>query len=142
MRPHCSVLFWLRYTIDSIEMIAPDFFIVVGLSALLLHEMDAIQQQEWRFFFIWTGMSDRAAYRWFIVAHLPLIAGLLMGLHIIPVQHGLAIFLLLHAVAHTLLRHHPLINFNNVFSRIWIYGGAVAGALFLFQSLLNGSLSP
>ncbi len=118
-------------------MTTADFLILVGLSAFILHELDAVQQQEWRFFLGWMGMNDTAAYRWFVAAHLPLVFGLLAGLHMSVVQQGLAVFLILHAVAHTLLRHHPLIHFNTIFSRSWIYGGAAAGALFLLNSLLS-----
>jgi hypothetical protein len=118
-------------------MTVADFFTILGLSALLLHELDAIQQQEWRFFFGWTGMSDTTAYRWFVAAHLPLILGLLAGLGLPVVQYGLAIFLILHAGAHTLLRNHPLIQFNGLFSRLWIYGGAVAGAVFLLNAMFK-----
>jgi hypothetical protein len=92
--------------------------IIPGLSMLLLHELGAIQQQEWRFFPSWTGMSNSAAYRLFAAAHLPLIAGLLATLHLPAVQIGLALFVIGHAVAHALLRHHPHIRFSSTFSRL------------------------
>lgn len=118
-------------------MATADFLTIIGFSVLLLHELDAIQQQEWRFFFSWTGMSDTTAYRLFVAAHLPLILGLLAGMGQPIVQYGLAIFLILHAGAHTLLREHPLLRFNSLFSRLWIYGGAAAGALFLLNAMFS-----
>lgn len=118
-------------------MTAADWTFMVGLSLFVLHELDAVQQQEWRFFFSWTGMSDTAAYRWFVAAHLPLMLGLLVSLSVPAVQYGLAGFLIFHAILHTLMRNHPLIHFNSLFSRVWIYGGALFGILFLLMAISN-----
>ena len=109
-----------------------DLFFLSGLSALLIHELEAIQQEEWRFFLGWTGMSDENAYRIFTAAHFPLLVWILASSSDRPFQIGMDIFLILHAVAHTVLRNHPLIRFNTRFSQFWIYGGTVAAIAHLF----------
>jgi hypothetical protein len=106
---------------------------MTGLAALLLHELDAIQQEEWRFFLGWTGMSDETAYRIFVAAHLPLFVAILLLLNDPGFRLAMAAFLVLHAVVHFALRRHPLIRFNDGFSRLWIYGGAALGLAYLAQ---------
>ncbi|MDX2163421.1 MAG: DUF6713 family protein [bacterium] len=106
-------------------------FLLTGLAALINHELDAIQQQEWRFFLGWTGLSDASAYRLFTAAHLPLMVGILAALPDARFQIGFDAFLILHAVAHFALRRHPAIHFNTGFSRLWIYGGAALGLVHL-----------
>lgn len=105
-----------------------------GVAFLLLHELDAIERQEWRFFFGWTGLGDQNAYRLFTAAHLPLFGLILASLPDTRFQVGMDIFLVLHALAHYLLRNHRLIRFNNRFSQVWIYGGAALGIIHLLLS--------
>ena len=100
-------------------------FLVIG------HEMDAIQQHEWRFFFAKTGMSDQASYRLFTALHIPLFVLIIWNLQSVSFQIGFDLFLVLHAGVHWLLRNHPLISFNSWFSRLWIFGGAFLGLLHL-----------
>lgn len=109
-----------------------DILFLSGVCALIIHELDAIQQGEWRFFLGWTGMSDQTAYRLFTAAHFPLLIWILTSLSARPFQIGMDIFLVAHALAHTILRNHPLIRFNTRFSQLWIYGGALAGLAHLF----------
>jgi hypothetical protein len=104
---------------------------LVGVGALMLHELDAIRQQEWRFFFGWTGMDDASAYRLFTAVHLPLFVLIMALLPDARFQIGLDVFLILHALAHFILRNHPAIQFNNPFSRLWIYGGALVAIVHL-----------
>lgn len=106
---------------------------LIGLACLFLHELDAIQQQEWRFFLSWTGLNDTQAYRVFVTAHLPLFMLIIAYAGQRGFQMGMDVFLLAHALVHTLLRNHPHIQFNSAFSRLWIYGGAVFGALHLIE---------
>lgn len=108
-----------------------DLLFLAGLACLLAHELDAIQQQEWRFFFARIPISDRAAYQWFTGLHVPLLVFILWNLPSPSFQIGLDVFLMIHAVLHGLLRNHPLIRFNSGFSRLWIFGGALIGAVHL-----------
>lgn len=109
-----------------------DLLFLSGLCALIIHELDAIQQEEWRFFFGWTDMSDQTAYRIFAAAHFPLLIWILASYPARSFQIGMDLFLIAHAIVHTLLRNHPLIHFNTRFSQVWIYGGAVFAIAHLF----------
>jgi hypothetical protein len=112
-------------------MTLADFIFLTALSFLLLHELDAIQQHEWRFFFARIPISDEIAYRIFTAAHLPLFIFILWYAKVSAFQTGMDIFLIIHAGLHWFLRHHPKITFNNGFSRLWIFGGSVFGTLHL-----------
>lgn len=118
-------------------MMMADLLFLLGIAMLMIHELDAIQQQEWRFFLSWTGMDDQRAYQLFTAAHLPLFVLIMAHVTTPGVQFALDLFLIVHALVHTLLRHHLHIRFNNGFSRLWIYGGAGIG----FVHLLVNSLS-
>lgn len=110
---------------------AGDFVFLLVVGWLFVHELDAIQQQEWRFFFGWTGMSDTAAYRLFAAAHVPLFALILWQFGSLPFQIGFDVFCIVHAGLHFALRRQPHLTFDNGFSRIWIYGAAALAGLHL-----------
>lgn len=108
-----------------------DVIFLAGLTCLLIHELDAIQQQEWRFFFGWLSISDQAAYRLFTALHAPLLVIILLSVQNPGFQLVFDLFLIIHAGLHWALRQHPAINFNSAFSAVWIYGGAALGMLHL-----------
>jgi hypothetical protein len=108
-----------------------DLIFYSGIACLLIHELDAIQQHEWRFFFALSSINDKRAYHIFVALHLPLFVLIFWYLPSSTFQIGFDIFLMIHAGLHGLLRNHPLITFNNGFSRLWIWGGAVLGAIHL-----------
>lgn len=110
---------------------ATDLLFLLGVAFLLNHELDAIQQHEWRFFFAPTPLSDGAAYRLFTASHIPLFVFILWNLEASWFQVGFDSVLILHALVHWAGRNHPLIDFNNRFSSVWVYGGAVIGVLHL-----------
>ncbi|MCB9450771.1 MAG: hypothetical protein H6672_04995 [Anaerolineaceae bacterium] len=112
-------------------MSATTLLFLVGLACLFTHELDAIQQHEWRFFFASSSFSDTTAYGLFAAAHVPLFVLIVANWESSAFQVGLDVFLVIHAGLHTLLRKHPLLTFNSGFSRLWIYGGAVCGAAHL-----------
>jgi hypothetical protein len=95
------------------------------------HELDAIQQEEWRFFFAALPVSDQTAYRLFTALHVPLLVFILWQMPSVRFQIGFDLFTIIHAGLHWGLRHHPQIRFNNWFSRLWIFGAAVLGAIHL-----------
>ncbi len=99
------------------------------------HELDAIQQAEWRFFF--PGMDDVRAFRLFVALHVPLLLAILWNLDTAWFRTTFSVLMVVHAGAHYLLRNHPAINFDTAFSRVWVYGAAVLGvayiALFSFR---------
>jgi hypothetical protein len=110
---------------------ATDLLFLFGVAFLLNHELDAIQQHEWRFFFAPTPLSDATAYRVFTGLHIPLFVFVLWNLDASWFQVGFDSVLILHALVHWIGHNHPRITFNEWFSSVWIYGGAVIGVLHL-----------
>lgn len=78
-----------------------------------------------------------AAYRLFAVAHLPLFAFILWQIQVPGLQIGFNMFCSVHAGLHFALYGHPHLDFNNVFSAIWIYGVV---PLAVFHLMLIGTL--
>lgn len=103
-----------------------------GLVAfLLVHELDAIRQREWRFFFAPITVRDETAYQVFTALHAPLFVVLLVYIESSAFQVGLASFAIVHGLLHFGLRNHPLVEFDSPVSRFWILGGALLGVLHL-----------
>ena len=65
---------------------------LVNIALLNAHELDAIQQHEWRFFPFLRPFSDVTAYRIFVAAHVPLLVLILANLESRPFQIGLDLF--------------------------------------------------
>lgn len=99
---------------------------LLNVTWLMMHELDAIQQHEWRFFqqafFFFRPLSDVAMYHVFVAAHVPLLVLILANAEDRNVQIAFNMFLIIHAGLHIGLRNHPRITFNNTFSRVWIFG--------------------
>lgn len=111
---------------------SPDLIFLTGLCFLVIgHELDAIQQHEWRFFFAKIPVSDQTAYQVFTALHVPLSIWIIWVWQNPSFQFWFDIFLIAHAGVHWLLRNQPLITFNNWFSAVWIYGAAAIGLLHL-----------
>jgi hypothetical protein len=108
-----------------------DLVFLLGVSCLLLHELDAIHEKEWRFFFMPVSLEDESAYRLFVALHLPLFFFILWNIQQTWLQIPLDIFLVVHGGLHLLLRNHRLIAFDTWFSWLWIYGGALIGLVHL-----------
>jgi len=108
-----------------------DLLFLAGIGFLFAHELDAIQQKEWRFFFRPSLFADETGYMLFTALHGPLFVLFFWLWDDATFQFVLDVFLIGHAGVHGLLRGHPLINFDGWFSRLWIYGGAVIGAVHL-----------
>jgi hypothetical protein len=104
---------------------------VTVVSVLLVHELDAIRQGEWRFFFAPTAISDESAYRIFTALHAPAFVLLLGSMNSSVVQLAIDSFAIVHGLLHFGLRNHPLVEFESWFSRFWIISGTVLGAVHL-----------
>lgn len=102
---------------------------------LVLHELDAIRRHEWRFFFAPVPVSDETAFRIFTALHLPLLLVVFWFFDSPGFQRGFDVFAVAHAGAHLALRDHPKVDFDTWFSKLWIYGGALLGALHLYTTL-------
>jgi hypothetical protein len=101
------------------------------VSFLLVHELDAIRQREWQFFFAPLPVSDETVVRIFTAVHAPLFVVVLGSLEFPTAQVVVDTFAIIHAGVHFGLRNHPLVAFGGLFSRFWIYGGALVGSLHL-----------
>jgi hypothetical protein len=106
------------------------FFAVAGI---MTHELDAIHEHEWRFFFPMLG--DQAAFRLFTIVHIPLFGLILWGVPQRNFQIGLDLFLIIHVGLHWILRNHPKIEFKSLFSRVIIVGTGLVAAAHLFLLL-------
>lgn len=105
------------------------FFSVV--SFLFVHELDAIRQHEWRFFFAPLSVRDETAYLIFTALHAPLFVVVLVYIGSPAFQLGFDAFAIVHGLLHLGLRNHPLIEFDSLFSSVWIFGGALLAGLHL-----------
>ncbi|WP_396613524.1 DUF6713 family protein (plasmid) [Haloferax sp. S1W] len=108
-----------------------DALFLTVVAFLFVHELDAIRQREWRFFFAPTTVRDVRASQIFIALHAPLLVVLLGYLDSTAFQLGFDVFAIAHGIVHFGLRNHPLVAFENWFSRIWIFGGSLLGVTHL-----------
>ncbi len=59
------------------------YFFYIGLTFILIHEMDAVRLQEWKMFPILSGLNDQTGYLIFTSLHIPLYGLLFGGLGVI-----------------------------------------------------------
>ena len=112
-----------------------DLIFLAVVAWFLLHELDAIRQREWRFFFSRVPVGDETAYRVFTALHVPVFLLILVYLPSTIFQIGFDLFMVFHGFLHLVFRNHPAINFDSWFSRVWIYGGSLLGALHVLTVL-------
>ena len=118
-----------------------DLLFFIGVSSLLLHEMDAIDKKEWRLLFVLRKLPDEGALRWFIILHLPLFVGLLALVAAVPtdttrwIEGGVDAFLIVHAGLHERLSAAGDHSFANRFSRGLIWSAALFAAAHLVYLL-------
>ena len=118
------------------------FWVVLGFSILVCHEMDAVRAAEWRILPGLSRLGDEAGYRAFTLLHVPIYAVLLWYLMTgddmvsgaVPV--GLSVFYVVHAALHVLLRNLPENHFSGVLSWGLILGAAIAGGVHLGLAVL------
>ena len=111
----------------------------VGLSLLIVHEMDAIRRREWRMFFGLSKLDDERAYQIFTLLHIPLFVlifwGLFAGIELIRYYFvlGLDLFFIVHFFLHLLFLKHKNNEYKSIFSWSVIIGLFLIG---LFHFLL------
>jgi hypothetical protein len=116
-------------------------FFFVAFSFILVHEMDAIRQREWRLFPFLSALNDERGYLVFTAIHVPLYTALLWGLF--PGGNtinrslviGLDIFFIIHVGLHLLFMRHPDYQFRSWLSWALILGAGVAGGADLLMRL-------
>ena len=107
---------------------------VLMLSFLFTHEIDAAFRHEWRILPITSLLPDPIGRDIFIVAHIPLFAGLLLARNHERIKTGLAAFCVIHISLHWLLEDHPDYAFDNATSHALILGTGVLGLCFLLET--------
>jgi len=98
------------------------FIFFINLAWLMTHELDAIQHHEWRILPLTSWMNEEWGYRIFVMAHIPLLAGLMAMSRVHEFQIAFDMFLVIHAGLHWLFRDHPQNTFNNRLSSVLIVG--------------------
>lgn len=105
----------------------------LGISFILIHEMDAIRCHEWRILPITSFMNDQTGMVVFVLLHIPLFY---FPLHPEIVsnqsfQVGTSIFLIIHVFLHLLLLLNKRNEFIDWISWFLILGAGVCGAIYL-----------
>jgi hypothetical protein len=105
------------------------FLFYIGLSFILLHEMDAMRCREWRIFPGLSLLNDKFGQIIFVFAHLPLFYfifyQLTSGSQTDNFIRGFDVFLVIHVGLHLLFLKHK----NNEF-KDWISWSIIIGAGF------------
>ena len=113
--------------------------LVLAMSLLATHEMDAMTHSEWRLLPILNGLSDQAGRNVFLVLHIPLFAGLFWALFLSSwarrAGQVFSVVLIGHAGAHFLFSGHDAYSFVPPIETITVYGAAIAAILHLVLSV-------
>ncbi len=114
-----------------------ELIFLLTLATLFTHELDAVRRKEWRFLPLIRNMPDSQAELVFILAHIPLFAGLIwFGWHQdaeLREAGRIAIcgFCVLHIGLHWLFRAHPSYAFAGWVSQGLIWAAGLGGAIYL-----------
>lgn len=108
----------------------------IGLTFMLIHEMDAVRCREWRIFPGLSSLKEPLAFRIFILAHFPLLIALFWTLKSIENQSELIfwldIFFVIHVFLHLAYLKHKNNEFKDWISWTLIIGAAIFGILDIF----------
>ncbi|MDP4145036.1 MAG: hypothetical protein Q8936_11230 [Bacillota bacterium] len=104
---------------------------LINFSLFLVHEMDAVKQQEWKMLIWLKNLEDEKAYKIFTAIHIPLYVFLLFG--IMDTSNNTStifliiidVFLIFHASIHFFFKKHKNNEFNSYFSKIVINAMAI-----------------
>lgn len=114
------------------------FFFYLGLSFMLMHEMDAIRCKEWRIFPGLSSLSDKVGQVVFIIVHLPLFLALFWGLSntedIDRFSFYGSTFMLVHLCLHLVYLKHKNNEFKDILSWTIISGAGACGLVDLIIS--------
>ena len=107
-----------------------DLLFLLAVTFLFNHELDAVQQHEWRIFSVPLSVSDKVAFQVFVAFHILFFGFIIWFINESWLRIGLDVLLIAHVFIHYTLRKNPNLSFNG-FSWIWILGGGVLGAIHL-----------
>ncbi|MFP4322456.1 MAG: DUF6713 family protein [Anaerolineales bacterium] len=108
-----------------------DILFLLNVAWIMAHELDAIRHHEWRVLPITAPFAEPVGYRVFVLAHIPLLMGIMAAGQDTTFQVAFNLFLIIHVGLHWLFRNHPQYEFSDRFSRLLIVGGGPLGALHL-----------
>lgn len=105
----------------------------LGLTFILMHEMDAMRCREWRILPITYLLNDKIGMVVFIFLHIPLFYILLLPSirDSQSFQFGFSIFLMVHFFLHLLLLLHKKNEFKDWISWSLIAGAGICGVVYL-----------
>ncbi|MCY6960251.1 DUF6713 family protein [Clostridium brassicae] len=112
-----------------------ELLFALNFSLILLHEMDAIRQKEWKMFIFLKDMKEDVAYWIFTVIHLPLYFAVIVlllsgdGKYQMTLSIGLDIFIVFHTIIHYVFKNKINNGFNNIFSNLIINTGCIISLL-------------
>jgi hypothetical protein len=117
-------------------MIIINIIFSIIFSLLLVHEMDAIRNREWKMFVIMKNMKDEKAYKLFTIFHIPLY-GLILGLIMFSETQYFAfylldVFIIIHTFLHLFFERHKNNEFKNIFSKCLIYSMGILAVIHIF----------
>lgn len=108
-------------------------FFYLGLTLLIMHEMDAIRCKEWRIFPGLSLLSDKAGYSVFIFAHIPLFFFIFWQLtssnDLEGFVKGFNIFMIIHLGLHVLYLKNKKNEFKDWISWTIIIGAGLCGLI-------------
>lgn len=110
-----------------------ELFFYLGLSAIIIHEMDAIRCKEWRIFPGLSLLNDAWGFNLFMLAHVPLFYFLFSGLmrngdHT-QLKFALDVFFMIHVGLHILFLQHKKNEFKDLVSWAIIISAGLFGLL-------------
>lgn len=117
--------------------------LIVAVSLLSVHEMDAMTHAEWRLLPVLSGMEEDAARETFVLLHVPLYIGVFWALFVsswrLLAGRIFSLAIIAHATAHFLLSGHDLYTFAAPIETLTVYGAALAGLIYLGLSFKGTS---
>ena len=117
--------------------------LILAVSLLAVHEMDAMTHAEWRLLPILNGMEESAARDAFVLLHIPLYIGVFWALFVaswrVIAGRVFSAVAIAHATAHFLLSGHDLYTFAPPIESLTVYGAALAGIAYLSLSFMGPS---
>lgn len=107
-------------------------FFYLGLSLIMMHEMDAIRCKEWRIFPGMSFLEDSLGFKVFMFAHVPLYYYVFSNIYGDKSEnfiYGFSIFLLIHLGLHLLFLMHKKNEFKDWISWTIIGGAGLCGLI-------------
>jgi hypothetical protein len=108
-------------------------FFYLGLSAIIIHEMDAVRCKEWRIFPGLSFLDDNRGFKIFMIAHVPLFYFLFWGLMAqsdsSQLNFGLDICFIVHVGLHLLFLRHKKNEFKDSVSWTVVLSAGLFGLI-------------